>query len=60
MDDLEAANEDILDLEVVGPQTHQGRDIIALRLTDESTDADGDKAVLYSSMIHAREWIAAK
>jgi len=61
MYDLEAANQDILDLEVVGPQTHQGRDIIALRLTDENTDADGDKpAVLYSSMIHAREWIAGE
>jgi Zinc carboxypeptidase/Immune inhibitor A-like, MAM domain len=61
MYDLEEANEDILNLEVVGPRTHQDRDIIALRLTDESTDANGDKpAVLYSSMIHAREWIAGE
>jgi len=60
MDELEAANEDILDLEVVGT-TYQQRDIVALRLTNEETDADGDKsAVLYSSLIHAREWIAGE
>ena len=68
-DDLEAANEDILDLEVVGRRTGptrratgHPRDIIALRLTaDEDDSEDGSKpAVLYSSLIHAREWIAGE
>ena len=38
------------------------RDIVALRLTaDEDNSDDGSKpAVLYSSMIHAREWIAGE
>jgi Zinc carboxypeptidase/Immune inhibitor A-like, MAM domain len=71
MYDLEAANEDILDLEVFGhtygtdpegdgPDTP--REIIALRLTaNEGASADGSKpAVLYSSTIHAREWIATE
>jgi hypothetical protein len=70
MDELEAANEDILDLEVIGttygtdpeggPDTP--RDIVALRLTaDEDNSKDGSKpAVLYSSLIHAREWIAGE
>jgi hypothetical protein len=70
MYDLEAANEDILDLEVIG--TSHGtdpegdpdnpREIIALRLTaDEENSTDGSKpAVLYSSLIHAREWIAGE
>ena len=70
MDKLEAANEDILDLEIIGttygtdpeggPDTP--RDIVALRLTaDEDNSKDGSKpAVLYSSMIHAREWIAGE
>ncbi len=71
MYDLEAANEDILDLEVIGhtygtdpegdgPDTP--REIIALRLTaNEEASADGSKpGVLYSSTIHAREWIATE
>jgi hypothetical protein len=73
MYDLEAANEDILDLEVIGttygtdpegdgPDTP--REIIALRLSAddiEGSDDDGSKpAVLYSSTIHAREWIATE
>jgi Zinc carboxypeptidase len=71
MYDLEAANEDILDLKVIGhtygtdpegdgPDTP--REIIALRLTaNEEASADGSKpAVLYSSTIHAREWIATE
>ena len=71
MDDLEAANEDILDLEIIGhtygtdPQgdgPNTPRDIVALRLTaDEESSDDGSKpAVLYSSTIHAREWIATE
>jgi hypothetical protein len=70
MHELEAANEDILDLEVIG-QSHgtdpegdadSPREIIALRLTaDEESSADGSKpAVLYSSLIHAREWITGE
>jgi hypothetical protein len=69
MYDLEAANEDILDLEVVGhTYGHDAdgpvapREIIALRLTaDEEESADGSKpAAFYSSLIHAREWIAGE
>ncbi len=71
MYDLEAANEDILDLEVIGmtlgtdPEgdgDDTPRELIALRLTaDEDNSADGSKpAVLYSSLIHAREWIAGE
>ena len=61
MHDLESANEDILDLAVLG-NTYQGRDIIALRLTaNEDSSADGSKpAVLYSATVHAREWIATE
>src|SRR5262245_15100366 len=58
MQDLEAANTDILDLEVIG-QTVEDRDIVALRLTNEASG--GDKpSVLYSSTIHAREWISTE
>jgi hypothetical protein len=70
MDQLETANEDILDLEIIGttygtdPEGGQDtpRDIVALRLTaDEDNSQDGSKpAVLYSSLIHAREWIAGE
>ena len=73
MYDLEAANEDILDLEVIGttygtdpegdgPDTP--REIIALRLSAGDVEGEGDDgskpAVLYSSTIHAREWIATE
>jgi hypothetical protein len=73
MYDLEAANEDILDLEVIGttygtdpegdgPNTP--REIIALRLSAGDVEGKGDDgskpAVLYSSLIHAREWIAGE
>ena len=58
MIDLAAADPGILDLETIGT-TVQGRDILALRLTNEALG--GDKpAVLYSSTIHAREWIATE
>jgi len=73
MYDLEAANEDILDLEVIGttygtdPQgdgDDTPREIIALRLSAGDVEGDGDDgskpAVLYSSTIHAREWIATE
>ena len=58
MIDLAAANPGILDLETIGT-TVQGRDILALRLTNEALG--GDKpAVLYMSTIHAREWISTE
>ena len=71
MDDLVAVNDDILDLEVVGTtygtdkegdDPDHPREIVALRLTaDEGSSADGSKpAVLYSSLIHAREWISGE
>ena len=51
MQDLEAANPGILELKTIGT-TVQGRDIVALRLTNEALG--GDKpTVLYSSTIHA-------
>jgi Zinc carboxypeptidase len=59
MADLASANPDIIDLVDIG-NTHQGRDIWALRLTDEATDGEDEPAVLYSSTIHAREWITTE
>ena len=43
-------------------RTIQGRDILALKLTDDARDVkDGKRpAVLYSATQHAREWIAAE
>jgi hypothetical protein len=56
---LAADNPTLTKLEVIG-QTHQGREIIALKVTkDAKTVADGARpAVLYSATQHAREWIA--
>jgi Zinc carboxypeptidase len=65
--DDNASGRDILELIDIGDTlgTDQGgvpRDIYAVRLTaNESGSADGSKpAVLYSSMIHAREWITVE
>ena len=58
MSDLADANSDILDLETIGT-TVQGRDILALRLTNEA-NTDEKPTVLYSSTIHAREWISTE
>ena len=46
-------------LKVLGT-THQGREIIALKVTNEAAFVpDGSRpAILYSSLQHAREWIA--
>jgi hypothetical protein len=54
-------NPDIVDLQVLG-QTHQGRDLIALKVTEDARRRrDGSRpAVLYSSMQHAREWITVE
>jgi hypothetical protein len=42
--------------------SHQGRDILALKLTQSAREvADGSRpAVLYSSLQHAREWISVE
>jgi len=54
-----AQNSGIVKLEVLG-KTHQGRDLIALRVTQgANSNKDGSRpAVLYSSNQHAREWIS--
>jgi hypothetical protein len=55
------ANDDLVRLEVLG-QTHQGRELIALRVTEKPSAKKPSKrpAVLYSSLQHAREWISAE
>jgi Zinc carboxypeptidase/Immune inhibitor A-like, MAM domain len=52
-------NPQIVKLEVLG-RTHQGRELIALKVTQGARgQADGSRpAVLYSSNQHAREWIS--
>jgi hypothetical protein len=54
-------NPQVLKLEKLGT-TWQGRDILALKLTQGARDVpDGSRpAVLYSSLQHAREWIASE
>jgi murein tripeptide amidase MpaA len=54
-------NPQLLKLEKLG-ETYQGRDILALKLTQSARDVpDGSRpAVLYSSLQHAREWIASE
>ncbi len=50
-------NPDITKLVVLG-QTIQGRELIALKVTQDAGKKDGRKpAVLYTSTQHAREWI---
>ena len=50
-------NRDLVSLEVLG-ETHQGREIIALRVTEKGSGKR--PAVLYSSLQHAREWISGE
>ncbi len=63
--DLAASNRDLVKLEVLG-HTHQGREIIALRVTDKWRALDAGRrrpqrpTVLYSSLQHAREWISVE
>ena len=54
-------NPQLIKLEKIG-QTYQGRDILALKLTQNAREVpDGSRpAVLYSSTQHAREWIASE
>ena len=58
---LAAANRSVAKLVRLG-RTHQGRDILAMRLTQGSPGVpDGSRpAVLYSSLQHAREWISGE
>ena len=55
------ANPQIVKLEVLGT-THQGRQLIALKVTENArAQRDGSRpAVLYSSTQHAREWISTE
>jgi len=57
--DVARKNSQIVKLEVLG-HTHQGRELIALKVTEDArTETDGSRpAVLYSSNQHAREWIS--
>jgi Zinc carboxypeptidase/Immune inhibitor A peptidase M6 len=54
-------NPQLVKLEVLG-RTHQGRELIALKLTQGARGTpDGARpAVLYSSLQHAREWISVE
>jgi murein tripeptide amidase MpaA len=54
-------NPQLVKLEVLG-ETHQGRELIALKLTQSAREVpDGSRpAVLYSSLQHAREWISVE
>src|SRR5215203_6747157 len=56
---LARQNPQLVKLEVLG-RTHQGRELIALKVTQSARDVpDGSRpAVLYSSNQHAREWIS--
>jgi murein tripeptide amidase MpaA len=59
--DVARRNSQIVKLEVLGT-THQGRELIALKLTQDARRVpDGSRpAVLYSSLQHAREWISVE
>ena len=59
--DLANANPGLIKLRVLG-HTHQGREIIALKVTDGARGIrDGLRpAVLYTSTQHAREWISTE
>ena len=59
--DIASDNRQIVKLEVLGT-THQGRQLIALKVTADARDKrDGSSpAVLYSSNQHAREWISSE
>ncbi len=54
-------NRDIVQLKTIG-RTHQGKRILALKLTDDARKVrDGKRpSVLYSSTQHAREWITTE
>ena len=58
---LARRNPQLIKLEVLG-RTHEGRELIALKLTQGAREVpDGARpAVLYSSLQHAREWISVE
>jgi hypothetical protein len=58
---LARRNPQLVKLEVLG-RTHQGRELIALKVTQGAREVpDGSRpAVLYSSTQHAREWISTE
>ena len=58
---LARQNPQLVKLEVLG-RTHQGRELIALKVTQGAREVpDGSRpAVLYSSTQHAREWISTE
>lgn len=57
---LARTNQNLVKLSVLG-KTGQGREIIALKVTQGASARDGSKpAVLYSSTQHAREWISTE
>ncbi|HET9497314.1 MAG TPA: M14 family zinc carboxypeptidase [Candidatus Limnocylindria bacterium] len=57
LEQLAADNPDLVRLEDIGT-THQGRDILAVRLTDGGRP--NKPTVLYTSLQHAREWISGE
>ena len=59
--DIAARNPQLVKLVVLG-HTHEGREIIALKLTQGALmKRDGSRpAVLYASLQHAREWISGE
>ena len=59
--DIASRNPQLAKLVVLG-KTHQGREIIALKLTQGARgQRDGSRpAVLYNSLQHAREWISGE
>ena len=61
MYELARRNPQLLKLEVLG-KTHQGREYIALKMTQGASEVpDGSRpAVLYVATHHAREWISTE
>ncbi len=48
---------DITDLRVIG-QTLEGRDVLALRITDKPGESEADEQrILFTGVTHAREWV---
>ncbi len=54
---LESLHPDIAEVRTIG-ETHEGRDILALRIRHDRSDDDNDPAVLLVGGQHPREWLA--
>ena len=54
--DLEAQFPNLVKVEVIG-QTHEKRDIILVKMSQDVQEADSKPALFYTGTIHAREWI---